>query len=600
MRRILSCIFLLFVLESKAQVCDPNGNVFLFTSFVGDVAVINVDVAIPDLRIGIFTSSAVKIFIIGPYVDQVTEIVYAGSGTPNGGACGILIDSVEITGIPQEAIKLYDLSRGRIGFTSRLGDDADFLPFPYTNCMFAPKSACDATAEELNNGAGQIVRFFLDEFGVESSLYAHFYEEECLSGNYFLSQGGNCCITETSNAPNPIYETNHSYNFFESDTLELCDTAITLDLGFYPFFIQPPEFPGIVWNTGATGPTIEVTQTGEYSFTAVDFCAYAADTFLSDTIRIVQCCSIYDDLVISSNLGDTVCVGEEVVLSTNFEEVQWSNGNIDDMLYIDSPQTLSASVDINGCLKNDSITIRFIPPPVLSISIDSPICPNTNIFLSAEGASNFLWNNSILGDSIVIGSDTDIEINLVGSIGECATDSVFYIDVFPLTEFQLGSDIALEFPGTATFTPNQPVNEIEFAGDFFIDCDNCNEVIIDVQNSGVVIGKYVDEFGCRYFDTLQVDLEFECNSIFIPTAFSPDENELNERFCIYSECIDSFDLSIFNRLGTMVYRSTDPDQCWDGRYMDERVKQDYYFYILNAQFSDGRSEMLKGFFILVR
>jgi gliding motility-associated-like protein len=600
MKNIIALLLIFASLKSTSQVCDPNGNVFIITGFSSDIVQLNIDVPVPNLKIGICTYNAIKVIITGPFVDQIGAIVYAGAGVPNGGACGISVDSVEIIGFPQEAIKLYDLSRGKIGFTRRLGDQASFLPYPTANCIFGPKSACGAVGEEQNNSEAQIAQFFLDEFGEGSSIYAHHYEPFCLSGVISLSEAGNCCEIEDTNPLNPIYKTNHSYHFFENDTIELCTPTITLDLGSYFFPVQNPEFPGVVWNTGATGPILEVSSIGEYSFTAVDICANLANTFLSDTIRVVQCCSQFSDLVIASNLGDTVCVGQEVILSTNYENVNWSTGANSSSIIVTSNLVASASTSIDGCIKTDLIQINFIDPPIISISNQSPICPNANTFISASGADRYRWDSGVIADSILVSSPSDFEISLEGFIGECSADATFNIPVYPISEFSLGPDILLEFPDAIEFSPTPSFDQIEFISDFILNCDNCEEVKVDVQSSGVIIGKYTDDNGCRYHDTLRIDLNLDCNRIFIPNAFSPNDDEINETFCFYSECAENIDLKIYNRLGTLVYQSEDPKLCWDGLYKGERVRQDYYFYILNVGFNDGSSKNIKGYFTLLR
>jgi gliding motility-associated-like protein len=60
------------------------------------------------------------------------------------------------------------------------------------------------------------------------------------------------------------------------------------------------------------------------------------------------------------------------------------------------------------------------------------------------------------------------------------------------------------------------------------------------------------------------------NWIFIPTAFSPDNDGLNDRLRIFttgSTNITSFKIAIYNSSSTLVYQSTSTNFSWDGKDM---------------------------------
>ena len=67
-------------------------------------------------------------------------------------------------------------------------------------------------------------------------------------------------------------------------------------------------------------------------------------------------------------------------------------------------------------------------------------------------------------------------------------------------------------------------------------------------------------------------LFIECKEepvIFIPNAFTPDEDQHNQHFNpVLSPSIDphNYTLYIFNRWGEVVFESHDPNVGWDGKY----------------------------------
>ena len=72
-----------------------------------------------------------------------------------------------------------------------------------------------------------------------------------------------------------------------------------------------------------------------------------------------------------------------------------------------------------------------------------------------------------------------------------------------------------------------------------------------------------NEFGCKDSSTqiVRIDLGYK---VYIPTAFSPNNDGINDRFRIYGEDIYECEIMIFNRWGQLLYTSYDMENGWDG------------------------------------
>ncbi|HRO98762.1 MAG TPA: hypothetical protein PLN54_04955, partial [Flavobacteriales bacterium] len=64
-------------------VCDATGNMLIYSNYEGGYLTINVDQNIPDLKVGITTYEAVQVDFVGPFVGNITQVVYAGYGDVN-------------------------------------------------------------------------------------------------------------------------------------------------------------------------------------------------------------------------------------------------------------------------------------------------------------------------------------------------------------------------------------------------------------------------------------------------------------------------------------------------------------------------------------
>ena len=72
MRILLLALLSLCGFYSGAQVCNPNGNIVIFSNYDGGYLNINVDVNIPNLKIGIVSYEAVEVTFSGaPLVGEI-------------------------------------------------------------------------------------------------------------------------------------------------------------------------------------------------------------------------------------------------------------------------------------------------------------------------------------------------------------------------------------------------------------------------------------------------------------------------------------------------------------------------------------------------
>lgn len=84
--------------------------------------------------------------------------------------------------------------------------------------------------------------------------------------------------------------------------------------------------------------------------------------------------------------------------------------------------------------------------------------------------------------------------------------------------------------------------------------------------------------------------------IEIPNAFSPNDDNINDKLCVKSKTtvgIVEFRAIIFNRWGQKLYEWTDINDGWDGTYNGRPVKQGTYFVLVKAKGSDGQTHTIR-------
>jgi gliding motility-associated-like protein len=105
--------------------------------------------------------------------------------------------------------------------------------------------------------------------------------------------------------------------------------------------------------------------------------------------------------------------------------------------------------------------------------------------------------------------------------------------------------------------------------------------------------------GCVGYDTVDVYVTNEF-SIFVPTAFSPNLDGINDDLYVRGTGIKTFTLDVFDRWGMRVFNTSDQKVGWNGNHKDKPVIAGVYTYYLKYEKYDGTFGELKGNVTLVR
>jgi len=89
-------------------------------------------------------------------------------------------------------------------------------------------------------------------------------------------------------------------------------------------------------------------------------------------------------------------------------------------------------------------------------------------------------------------------------------------------------------------------------------------------------------------------------SIFIPDAFTPNGDGLNDRFNVVANYIKEYHILIFNRWGELVFESRDINDSWNGTYKKEKAPLDVYTYIIEVVGTNNKSAKRYGSISLIR
>lgn len=126
---------------------------------------------------------------------------------------------------------------------------------------------------------------------------------------------------------------------------------------------------------------------------------------------------------------------------------------------------------------------------------------------------------------------------------------------------------------------------------------------IFVANQKGTYNVEITKEGCSIVESAYVN-EVVCEDcIRIPNAFTPNGDNLNERFRVFSNClIDKFSMMIYNRFGEQVFYSDNFNNSWDGTFNGTPLNTAVFYYYLTVRFKkpDAKDEIYKGDITLIR
>lgn len=303
---------------------------------------------------------------------------------------------------------------------------------------------------------------------------------------------------------------------------------------------------------------------------------------------------IYDDI--------TICEGTTVILNANDGTGwQWSpdtglsNANIQSPHASPSDTTAYAVLILNACGQGtDYVTINVLHPEIHAQG-GGTICSGDTIGASGSGGEIYMWQpaahaNPSNESNTVLSPPYSMWFQLTGvDAFNCIGQDSVYVYVHPAAAVDAGPDQYFEFPGSTTLLGNA------FGFDFYWWPEtglSCTECIYPVASPEVETWYHLsvlDHNGCVTDDSVFVKPYFP---VWVPNAFTPDNDGINDYFKAYGVNIEGFHMMIFDRWGIKVFESYDIDEVWMGEFSsDYYVQNDVYNWVVEFDSIDRRTTM---------
>jgi len=361
---------------------------------------------------------------------------------------------------------------------------------------------------------------------------------------------------------------------------------------------------------------------------------------------------IYDGFTVDITADDLICLGDEVLLSAidvtggegngysfdfAYDGVTFAAGEEDEVGFV-PPLTGEFCVTVSEACTTPPVTacmeVEVEQPYDLTLAADTTRgCVPEAIPFSHSIPSAFVqsqgWDfgdggQSVEATPVHIFDEPgvyDIALSVITTTG-CVNTTIAdnYIQVYtpPSVGFDAGPQPTTAPDTRIDFESSVSPNVVEWNWTFILGVADAvsNEpnptYTFPMGQGGIypVTLAVVDTNGCESQVTRNVEI-FDFFNVFIPNAFTPNNDGFNDLWAVYGTDIDPdrFEMSVFNRWGEEVFHTTDLDEGWVGQSDDDKLDPGTWYYSMDGVYayrivlyseSTNEKREIKGFINLTR
>jgi len=451
--------------------------------------------------------------------------------------------------------------------------------------------------------------------GLNTTIGSSVFAKPSITTNYFVdgmdANGCSDVISTLVNVnPNPIVSLSPS-------SADICNgTSVNITAFGADNYTW---YPALGLNT-SSGNSVNASPN-----TSITYSVEGTDNNNCSSTTIFQLNVGINPLVSVSPSNPIICEGDNIVLSVEgADQYAWfpSQSLSSSIGSAVSASPLSSTIytvigtDSLGCIDSVQTTISVNPKPLADLTINDNIliCTNDSAMIIVElsgvppwelscAVNNTLYNqiNTFSNPSVIYGNiEGDYTIPLVIDGNNCRNVGVSSVEVIrvntPVADFDLTPQPTDVLSSEITFLNNSMFSNswIWDFGDGYMDNSNFNtsHIFSAAGNYKVTLVVYNDICSDTIAHPLVIDPVY---TIYVPDAFSPNNDGINDIFMPKGQSIDEFEMYIYNRWGEEVFYTENINIGWDGQYTNNsEIVVSTYTYIINITDELGVFHTLKG------
>ena len=323
---------------------------------------------------------------------------------------------------------------------------------------------------------------------------------------------------------------------------------------------------------------------------------------------------------------DTLCSGNaDTLIAFHNDNITWSPSNYlscatCDTVVANPSATTKFYVTATtrfGCASTDSAFVKVFTPFVATPSVtDVSICLNDSVQLNVDPPMKMIQWSPSAGLSnpnnynlvAFPRQTTNYTATLTDSVGCFTSSANINVNVKRLPTVIAGPDKILPFNAIFTINPVYSNNVRTYTWTPFdlLSCSACPDPNGVALKTMTYLIKVNSDSGCIAKDTITIFVECKDANLLMPTAFTPNRDNLNDFYYPLTRGIKSIArFSIYDRYGNLVYEAknfppNDKSFGWDGRIKSAEQSSTTFVFYIEAICDLGEKLYRKGTVVLLR
>ncbi len=260
-----------------------------------------------------------------------------------------------------------------------------------------------------------------------------------------------------------------------------------------------------------------------------------------------------------------------------------------------------------GCTTVDSFNLAVYPSTTIQVTTSYDVCEGQSIQFDASGGSNYLWtpgtglSSTTVPNPIVTPKDSSLYKVVTTNNFGCKDSAFVYVNLFRSPVANAGPDINIIRGDTAILNAYAGGTAITYSWSptqDMINAQSVNPAVFPSLETQYRLS-VISAVGCPPAeDAVNVKV---FDDLYVPNAFTPNADGINDIFRVFPiEGYSLKNLSIYNRWGSRIFKTTDPSVGWNG-YINQKVQPaGIYIYVLEWISPGGKELFKKGTLQLIR
>jgi len=254
-----------------------------------------------------------------------------------------------------------------------------------------------------------------------------------------------------------------------------------------------------------------------------------------------------------------------------------------------------------GCSVSTSVEVVVMPHVLAEIVGPTTICAGETLVLSSLSRGTYQWSTGEQTREIRLKpTESNIyQLTITGNNG-CQDTTQIRVTVQDYPELTLEPQHQLKLGKSVKLVAGTGAGNYQWSPTEGLSCTDCPDPELQTVQSG----RYcvtLSNGTCQSEACTEISVDGKCQ-VYLPNAFSPNGDQVNDSFCAFSPCIREGQLWIYDRWGGLVFQ-TNPggaELCWDGLKQGRELAAGTYVYVLRGLDVLGQAVDLKGTINLLR